>query len=85
VGCVRGRGCGVLTVEVVMAKDLRSKKLTSTTPNGIAYMCGSAWMQFTRASNRVWLDAHGSLVFNARQCRTLAEWLNERADEMEAE
>lgn len=68
-----------------MAKDLRSKKLTSTTPDGIAYMCGSAWMQFTRASNRVWLDADGRLPFTAQQCRKLAAWLDERASEMEME
>ena len=67
-----------------MAKRQRSKQLTYTTPNGIAYMRGSAWMQFTRASNHIWLDADGSLPFTARQCRTLAAWLNERADEMEA-
>ena len=43
-----------------------------------------AWMVLTREASCVYLDAHGSLVFNAQQCRTLAAWLNERADEMEA-
>ena len=38
----------------------------------------------TREASCVWLDANGSLIFNAKQCRTLAAWLNERADEMEA-
>jgi len=41
-------------------------------------------MVLTREASCVWLDANGSLIFNAKQCRTLAAWLNERADEMEA-
>ena len=65
-----------------MTTKLRSKKLPS---NGIPYTCGSAWMQFSRDEDRVRLDAHGSLVFTASQCRQLAAWLNERASEMEKE
>jgi len=42
-----------------------------------------AWMVLTREASCVWLDAHGSQAFTAKQCRTLAAWLNERADEIE--
>ena len=73
---------GVFDLENVMAKKPKSRKRTHT-KLWISYECGKAWMVLTREASCVFLDANGSLIFNAKQCRTLAAWLNERADEME--
>ena len=74
---------GVFDLENVMAKKPKSRK-RSHTKLWISYERDKAWMVLTREASCVWLDANGSLIFNAKQCRTLAAWLNERADEMEA-
>jgi len=73
----------VFTVEDVMAKKPKSRKRRHT-KLWISYECGKTWMVLTRKASCVFLGANGSLIFNAKQCRTLASWLNERADEMEA-
>jgi hypothetical protein len=72
----------VFHLEDVMAKKPKSRK-RSHTKLWISYERDKAWMVLTREASCVWLDALGSLVFNAKQCRTLATWLDERADEMD--
>jgi len=68
---------------MMMAKKPKSRKRNHC-KLWICYTCDKAQAALTREADGVWLDAHGSLVFNAQQCRTLAKRLNERAAEMDA-
>jgi hypothetical protein len=62
----------------------RARRYVHSTAS-IGYECDDSWVRADYSDGVVWVQKSGYVPLNAGQCRTLAEWLNERAAEMEVE
>ena len=85
---VRVGGGGVFYLEVKKrAKDKRERQPRArryeNSITSIGYECDDSWVRAECDHGVVWFEKFGYVPLNASQCRKLAEWLNERASEME--